>query len=105
MPGGTVTVMRAQVVGRALRYCALVLGAALGGFAAGAANADAELADLASRVAFGYYAGDASVVRAAETQLERRSPQDERTRYLRALAALRRAQLELAARPGADVGA
>lgn len=80
-----------------------MLGAALGCFAAIYASADTELADLAARVAFGYYSGDAAVVRAAESQLERRSADDARVRYLRALAAFRRAQLELAARPGADV--
>lgn len=95
--------MRGSNLGRVFRLCVLVLGAALGGLAAGGASDDAELADLASRLAFGFYAGEASVVRAAEMQLEARAVQDERTRYLRALAAFRRAQLELAARADAEV--
>lgn len=99
--GGYRAVMRKLVA--VVRYSALALGAALGGLAASVASADAELADLATRVAFGYYSGDAAVVRAAERQLERHPAQDARVRYLRALAALRRAQLELATRADADV--
>jgi hypothetical protein len=81
-----------------------VLCCLFGAVARGDAALDAELDDLATRVDFGYYASDHSVVRAAEKQLERLPVHDRRVRYLRALAALRGAQLALAEQADADVG-
>jgi hypothetical protein len=96
--------MRPCVIERACTAIAVSGVVALAGLSLPAASADAELSDLATRVAFGFYAADDAVLRAAEKQLERLPARDEPVRYLRALAALRRAQLELSSRPDADVG-
>lgn len=88
---------------------ALILGLALvglAGFANRAGASDAEIDDIATRIDYGYYAGAPELVAAAERQLERLPADDERVRYLSALAAFRRAQLTLAARAdaGTEVG-
>jgi hypothetical protein len=89
-------------------------------FGAAAAAPSPEVADLAARITFGYYDGDARVVEAAHDELVRLGDADSDVRYERALAALRLAQLRAehgqplgtwpaecaaAARPGEATGA
>jgi tetratricopeptide (TPR) repeat protein len=58
------------------------------------AEASAELLDLAARVHYGYYHGDARAIEAAQAALERFADSPE-ARYYRDFAALRRVQLGL----------
>jgi tetratricopeptide (TPR) repeat protein len=54
-----------------------------------AAGLDQDLADIDSRIAYGFYARDPAVIEAAERELERYSSTDPRIAYYRALAAWR----------------
>lgn len=62
-----------------------------------------ELSDLASRIDYGYYAGEPRVIEAARAVLDRSEASDPATRYYTAYAAFRMAQL--AAHDGAAPGA
>lgn len=66
-----------------------------------AAQSSAELADLAARIAYGFYAEERSVLDAARRALDGMPQRDSSVRYYRALAAFRLAQLDAAA--GVDV--
>jgi hypothetical protein len=63
-----------------------------------AADVSQELADLAVRVDYGFYAQEPSIIAAARTALERLPEADPAVRYQRAFAALRAAQLAPTAR-------
>jgi hypothetical protein len=61
-----------------------------------------ELSDLAGRIGYGYYVGDARAIEAAEGALGRMSDADSAVRYYRAFAAFRLAQLGAERSPPAD---
>jgi tetratricopeptide (TPR) repeat protein len=57
------------------------------------AGLDRDLADIESRIAYGFYAEDPAVIEAAQRELERISAEDSRIAYYRGLAAWRLALL------------
>jgi len=58
------------------------------------AGASAELADLAGRIDYGFYVGDARAIQNAVAALKRMSDNDASVRYYRAFASFRLAQLD-----------
>ncbi|HEX6999269.1 MAG TPA: hypothetical protein VF322_14100 [Gammaproteobacteria bacterium] len=82
--------MRCQATCRNAALAALLAGAA-------AATPTAELADAAARIDYGYYSGDARIVEAAVSSLERLTEGGALARYYEALASFRLAALAAAA--------